>query len=167
MVALLVFTPRSTRVLSPAHAAARGHEFGLIGWEISNFLDKWVHRSREFIPWVGTSDGEKRERLDRYLVLNDEIRTAKRDIEHKGSVFDSGGDQLTSLQDHLDQLEKERRVLRNDVEELMESAIDAVLRDLGIGELGPITWPPVDFRLDLTPRVLVTSPRDRIQRLES
>ncbi|MFP6569322.1 MAG: hypothetical protein VB815_02305 [Dehalococcoidia bacterium] len=167
VVALLVFTPRSTRVLSPAHAAARGHEFGLIGWEISNFLDKWVHRSREFIPWVGTSDGEKRERLDRYLVLNDEIRTAKRDIEHKGSVFDSGGDQLTSLQDHLDQLEKERRVLRNDVEELMESAIDAVLRDLGIGELGPITWPPVDFRLDLTPRVLVTSPRDRIQRLES
>ena len=167
VVALLVFTPRSTRVLGPAHAAARGYEFGLVGWEISNFLDKWAHRAREFIPWVGTSDEEKRERLDRYLALNEESKTAKRDIEREASVSNSGSDQSTSLQDHLDELEKERRGLRNDVEELMESAIDAVLRDLGIGELGPVTWPPVDFRMDSTPRVLVTSPRDRIQRLES
>ena len=167
VVALLVFTPRSTRVLSPAHTAARGYEYGLVGWEVSNFLDKWVHRAREFIPWVGTSVEENRERLDRYLALNDEIETAKREIDREASGSDSGSDQSTSLQDRLDELEKERGGLRNDVEELMESAIDAVLRDLGIGELGPLTWPPVDFRLDSTPRVLVTSPRDRIQRLES
>ena len=167
MVALLVFTPRSTRVLSPAHAAARGYEYGLVGWEVSNFLDKWVHRVREVIPWVGTSDEEKRERLDRYLALNDEIKTVKRDIDSEASASDPGSDQLTSLQDRLDELEKERSGLRNDVEELMESTIDAVLRDLGIGDLGPLTWPPVDFRLDSTPRVLVTSPRDRIKRLES
>jgi len=167
VVALLVFTPRSTRVLSPAHAAARGYEYGLVGWEVSNFLDKWVHRVREVIPWVGTSDEEKRERLDRYLALNDEIKTVKRDIDSEASASDPGSDQLTSLQDRLDELEKERSGLRNDVEELMESTIDAVLRDLGIGDLGPLTWPPVDFRLDSTPRVLVTSPRDRIKRLES
>ncbi len=167
MVALLVLTPRSTRVLSPAHAAARGYEYGLVGWEVSNFLDKWVHRAREVIPWVGTSDEEKRERLDRYLELNDEIKSAERDIDREASASESGSDQLTSLQDLLDELEKERSGLRNDVEELMESAIDAVLRDLGIGDLGRLTWPPVDFRLDSTPRVLATSPRDRIKRLES
>ncbi len=167
MVALLVFTPRSTRILSPAHAAARGYESGLVGWEASNFLDKWVHRAREFIPWVGTSAEEKRERLDRYLALNDEIKSAKRDIEREASESAPRSDQLTSLQDRLDDLENERSGLRNDVEELMESAIDAVLRDLGIGEIGPLTWPPVDFRLDSTPRVLVTSPRDGIKRLES
>ena len=167
VVALLVFTPRSTRILSPAHAAARGYEYGLVGWEVSNFLDKWVHRASEFIPGVGTSAEEKRERLDRYLALNDEINTAKRDIEREASESTPRSDQLTSLQDRLDELEKERGGLRNDVEELMESAIDAVLRDLGIGEVGPLTWPPVDFRLDSTPRVLVTSPRDRIQKLES
>jgi len=165
--ALLVFTPDSPQVLGPTHVAARGYEFDLVGWEVSNFLDKWVHRAREFIPWVGTSDEEKRERLDRYLALNGEIKTAKRDIERTASGSDLGSDQSTLLQDHLDELEKERRGLRNDVEELMESIIDAVLRDLGIGELGPVTWPPVDFRLDSTPRVLVTSPRDRIHRLES
>lgn len=167
VVALLVFTPRSTRVLSPANAAARGYEYGLVGWEVSNFLDKWVHRVGEFIPGVGTSDEEKRERLDRYLALNAEIKTAKRNIDSKASLSDSAGNQLASLQDRLDELENERAGLRNDVEELMESAIDAVLRDLGIGELGPLTWPPVDFRLDSTPRVLVTSPRDSVKRLES
>ena len=167
VVALLVFTPRSTRILSPAHAAARGYEYGLVGWETSNFLDKWVHRAGEFIPWVGASAEEKRERLDRYLVLNDEIKTAIREIDREASAPDSDSDQLSLLQDRLDDLEKERGGLRNDVEEFMESAIDAVLRDLDIGELGPLTWPPVDFRLDSTPRVLVTSPRDSIKRLES
>lgn len=167
VVTLLLFTPRSTRVLSPAHSAARGYEYGLVRWEVSNFLDKWVHHVKEFIPGVGSSDQEKRVRLQRYLQLNEEISIVERDLDQEASAAEPDRDRLAVLQEGLDRLESERRGLRNDVEELMESAIDGVLRDLDIGELGPLTWPPVDFRLDSTPRVLVTSPRDRIQRLES
>jgi len=167
VVMMLLFTPRSTRVLSPADSAARGYEYGLVGWEVSNFLDKWVHRAKEFIPGAGSSDQEKRVRLDRYLQLNEEISVVERDLDREASAAEPDRDRLALLQNNIDRLESERRGLRNDVEELMESAIDGVLRDLDIGELGPLTWPPVDFRLDSTPRVLVTSPRDRIQRLES
>ncbi len=167
MAALILLSPRSTRVLSPGQSAARGYEYGLVGWEVSNFLDKWVHQVKEFIPGVGSSEAEKRERLDRYLELNDEIRAVKTDLDQAASAAEPVTEQLASLQDSLDELESERRGLRNDVEELLESTIDGVLRDLGIGKLGPLTWPPVDFRLDPTPKVLITSPRDRISRKES
>ncbi|MBT3942627.1 MAG: hypothetical protein HOC77_04905 [Chloroflexi bacterium] len=167
VVVLLLFTSRSTRVLSPAQSAARGYEYGLVGWEVSNFLDKWVHQVKEFILGLGASEEEKRQDLDRYLELNDEIASAEGELDRAASAAEPDPELLASLQEALDRLESERRGLRNDVEELLESTIDAVLRDLDIGELGPLTWPPVDFRLDSTPRVLITSPRDRIQRRES
>ena len=167
MAALILLPPRSTRVLSPAQSAARGYEYGLVGWEVSNFPDKWVHQVKEFIPGVGSSEAEKRERLNRYLGLNDEIREVEKDLDQAVSAAESVPGRLASLQDSLDELESERRGLRNDVEELLESTIDGVLRDLNIGELGPLTWPPVDFRLDPTPKVLITSRRDRIGRQES
>ncbi|HCV27666.1 MAG TPA: hypothetical protein DGB32_05025 [Dehalococcoidia bacterium] len=167
VVATLLFTPRSTRVLSPAHAAARGFEYGLVQWEISNFLDKWVHRVKVAIPGVGSSTEDKRLRLGRYFDLNEEIATANGDLDREASSPEPDRDLLTSFQEDVDRLAKERRGLRNDVEELLESAIDGVLRNLDIGEFGPLTWPPVDFRLDPTPRVLVTSPRDRIERMDA
>ena len=167
LVVMLLFTPRSTHVLSPVDYAVRGYEYNLVGWEVSNFLDKWVHRVRELIPGVGSSEQEKREDLDRYIELNEEITVARDELRRVAAEAESDDDELALLQDRVDELVSERRGLRNDVEEFLESAIDAVLREMGIGELGPLTWPPVDFRLDSTPRVLITSPRDRIKRLES
>ena len=166
LVVMLLAIPRSTRVLSPAEYAARGYEYGLVGWEVNNFLDKWVHRVRELLPGVGSSTQEKREALARYLMLNEEIEVARDDLDG-ASAAGQDDDELVTLLERVDDLESERRELRNDVEELLESAIDAILKELDIGELGPLTWPPVDFRLDSTPRVLITSPRDRISRIES
>lgn len=167
IVVLLLFTPRGTRVLGPAQSAARGYEYGLVGWEFSNFFDKWVHQVKEFIPGLGSSEEEKRRDLERYLELNVEIAAAESELDETVSAAEPDRDRLASLQETLTGLESERRGLRNDVEELLESTIDAVLRDLDIGEFGPLTWPPVDFRMDSTPRVLITSPRDRIQRKDS
>ena len=167
LIATILVIPRSTRVLSPAASAARGYEYGLARWEISNFLDKWLHRAQELIPGVGASEQEKRQRLARYLELNEQIAVAQRGLNRVAAAAEPNEDELTSLEDRLDELKSERRSLRNDVEEFLESSIDAVLRELDIGEIGPLTWPPVDFRLDPTPRVLVTSPRDRIDRVES
>ena len=77
LAVMLLAIPRSTRVLSPAEYAARGYEYGLVGWEVTNFLDKWVHRVRELLPGVGSSTQEKREALARSLMLNDEIEVAR------------------------------------------------------------------------------------------
>lgn len=59
--------------------------------------------------------------------------------------------------------------IENAVEASIEGRIDAVLQDLGLNArlrlLGPLSvFPPVDFELVAPPQVLVTSPRDHIER---
>ena len=168
LIALMLLSiSRSTHVLSPAQSAARGYEYGLVRWEVSNFFDKWVNQAKEFIPGLGSSDEEKRRALDRYLELNNAITVSESELDYEISSTHPDPDRLILLRKTLDVLESERRGLRDDVEELLESTIDAVLRDLGIGKLTALTWPPVDFRMDATPPVLITSPREIIQRKDS
>jgi len=60
------------------------------------------------------------------------------------------------------------RALENDVEAVLEGRVDAVLRELGLGWPGPPlggVLPPVDVELTESPRALVVSSRERIERL--
>ena len=66
--------------------------------------------------------------------------------------------------------ESTRRALENQVEAVIEGRIDRVLGSLGIDALLPVpavTFPPVDIELAASPHVLVISPRDRIERIET
>ncbi len=71
----------------------------------------------------------------------------------------------------LDDLDSsEARELENTVEAVIEGRIDAVLADLQIDGRFPLpssVFPPVDVELASSPRALVISPRDRIERLSS
>jgi hypothetical protein len=71
----------------------------------------------------------------------------------------------------LARTEKKRARLRDQVEEILEGEIDAGIAREGLALGGPIRalgvhFPPVDFRLDPSPRVLVVSPRDRIEMID-
>ncbi|MDP6452715.1 MAG: hypothetical protein QF898_05350, partial [SAR202 cluster bacterium] len=57
-----------------------------------------------------------------------------------------------------------REQLRPDVEEALESAISAIAQKQRLGALAELVFPPVDIRLTEPPKVLITSPRERIQR---
>jgi hypothetical protein len=62
----------------------------------------------------------------------------------------------------------ERRRIENTVEATIEGRIDAVLDDLGVSariSLPGSVFPPVDIELAGSPRVLVVSPRARIERV--
>lgn len=64
----------------------------------------------------------------------------------------------------------EARELENTVEAAIEGRIDAVLSDLAIDGRFPLpgsVFPPVDVELASSPRVLVISPRERIERISS
>ncbi len=68
-------------------------------------------------------------------------------------------------------LENERATYENDVERTIERRITEAVEDAGLQRALPIfsgveiTWPPVNFELTSPPRLLVRSPRDRIERL--
>jgi hypothetical protein len=70
----------------------------------------------------------------------------------------------------IDALANERAAYENDVERLIERYITQAVESAGLQRGMPLfsdarlTWPPVDFELTSPPRLLVRSPRDRIQR---
>ncbi len=78
-----------------------------------------------------------------------------------GAPEDTGS--IASLEERRDSLVARRQYLRPGVEETLESAIAATLETLGFKAwTGP--FPPVDTVLSASPTILVTSPRDRIER---
>lgn len=66
-----------------------------------------------------------------------------------------------------DRITEEARRLENVVEREIERRVEAVLHTEGIGWLSVGALPPVDAEFAAAPRVLVISPRDRIERLRT
>ena len=167
-VALVLLLPRGDVLsLSPAEWAAARYRYDLIGWEVSNLPAKWIARLVGLLPWRGNSPDERRAMLDEYLDLTAQVRDARSELDIAVAGGMAGDRDVAALQERADSLEAERGSLRDAVEEVQESAVSSVVTDQGLNVAGEFVWPPVDVRLDRTPHLLVTSPRERIERLES
>ncbi|MFW6175088.1 MAG: hypothetical protein ACOC5K_04845 [Chloroflexota bacterium] len=163
-MASLLLAPGDQPLFSPARLVSMQHAYRLVSWEFGNFPDKWLRIAWGWMPWAGSTEEEKRAALERYLELNEEIRAAASRLDRVAADASATEGEVADVQNEVDRLQKERNRLRLQVEEYLESVLDSVIRDLGLGLYGPLTWPPVDFRMDETPRVLVVSPRDDIYR---
>ena len=172
LLALLLFLLRTDdHHLSPATAAASAHLFALEEWVVDNVADKWRHSARRLLPTQGLSREEQVERMEELFRVQAEVRSIRRHVAHAAAA-DTPHDReaLDDFERRLSSLLKRRDALRDDVEELLESELSAVIAEAGLrrGEgLFQAVFPPVDFRLDVAPRVLVVSPRDRIRLTET
>lgn len=153
--------------LSPAAAESSNHRYGLLSFELENFMDKWFHRVYTVFPWTNTSTEDRQQDLARYLEIVPLIRDAQFRVVEESSRAVIVEQDLKQQQRSLDDLLSERDSLRDSVEEYLESAISAELVKLDLNVFGEFIWPPVDFRIDNPPSVLVISPRDRIARSET
>lgn len=129
---------RDTGPDDPAEAAASGHGYDLVGWEVRHFPEKWLGKLQRLFD--GRSEDEGKDAVCEYF------QTATADPP---------------------------RGRENEVEDVIEGRVTAVLEDEGLAlepplftDLGLI-FPPVDFELDASPRVLAVSPRERIELRES
>ena len=151
--------------LNPAQQTASPYTYDLVQWEAANFLSKWIHRLTRSLPWNRLSKEEQRQRVTGYFQMNEEARTLQHALTQAIAQAGSGGSvEVTDLESQLERLKAIRNELRNDVEETIEATISSVLADDGLSTLGEFIFPPVDVRLGEPPRLLVTSPRDRIER---
>ena len=162
LAACLGFTSDGLR-LNAAERAASPHLHSLVRWEARNFMDKWVHRAASVLPWNWVSASERAEMVGDYFALSAARSEIAGRIDAVGAR-DGAGQELAGLEAQLAALDRSRLRIRAEVEEALESAISAVLAAEGLGSFGGIILPPVDVRLTGTPHVLVTSPRDRIER---
>ncbi len=158
--------------LSPAQEIAKSHLYSTIQWELDNFFDKWIHKIKTFATSSSLTPKEQAELISQYFSLSDREAVLKGQISAVTNNTDPLKDKsLNHLRSELSDISTHRLKIRDKVEEILEAAIeDAVDKEgllLGVpfSTFG-IRMPPVDFRLESAPRVLVVSPRDRIEMIE-
>ena len=151
--------------MSPPEELSVEFAHDLIGWHLANSHSKWTHRLRSVVSGLRLSDSDRFEKVGRFFELGDEIRQLTSQME-SGSASGRSHAELREVETRLERLRSLRAALRNDVEETIESEVSTVIRANGLGLFGDVVFPPVDVRLEAPPMLLVTSPRDRIERLD-
>ena len=161
IVAILMQTG-DRRISTPEEIVAAGFGYNLTSFEVRHLPAKWVHRIHSALPWTRIDVDERQKDLNIYRELARELRFMKAKLEN--AMAHNNSTETLTAQSRLETLLQERNAIRDSVEELLEAAISTQLIKLGLHQYGEFVWPPVDFRIDDTPHVLVTSPRNVIQR---
>ena len=145
------------------------YRYSLVRYEVSHFLDKWVHKLADLMPW--TSEPSRQERIDQAQVFFD-LGERQRELERTllspapGTGDPVSENQVQLLRSELEDILMQRERIRSTVEEAIESEVSAVLSREGFASRIGLIFPPVDTVFSRPPGVLILSPRDRIQRLE-
>ena len=136
----------------PVEAAAADHGYNVLAWEIRHAPGKWLYKVGGLFGDHSPDDPDTV--LRRYFDLTGQIREKERDAASAPAAA---------------ALRSERDGLQNALEDIIEGRVTQLLKDQGL-VMGPppftdmdIVFPPVDFEPDQPPRVLVTSPRSRIE----
>jgi hypothetical protein len=160
LLALLAAGPAAGGVLlfrdltsgDPIDAVANRNAYDVAGWELRHLPEKWAYKVAGLFEG-DSSEAEGDALLARYFALASDIGALER-----------SGDAPARLAS----ARRERETIENDVEELLESRISDFLRDEGLVMNPPLFsdidlfFPPLDFELDRSPRLLAVSPRERI-----
>ena len=150
--------------------AVAPHKFSLVRWELSHFLDKWVHKLGDNLPWNSAPARAGRiAQAQEFFALGTRLRELERrlsfPLETTGSPLSSGEER--SLREQVERLKRERGRMQAEVEETIEAEVSAILVQEGSASRIGLIFPPVDTVLSSSPSVLILSPRDRIHRLRT
>jgi hypothetical protein len=141
---------------SNADAALAPHKYSLLRWEASNFMDKWVNKFHNVLPW---NSEPSREALifqaREFFDLIAEIRELEQGTPNEQSAGP------------LDALRQRRDDMQTDVEETIESEISSILVQEGFSSRIGVIFPPVDTVFSDSPGALIISLRDRIAQTSS
>ncbi len=139
------------------------YRFSIAKWELNAIpreVDHWIFgRSEEIDDEIGV--------VTEYFSFVERVKTLKSEIQ----AINAGNRQgdSASLEAELSMLQEQRMALENTVERIIERQIRETLAQQGI--FNPIDkyiklkvgFPPVNFKLDKPPYLLVISPRYRIE----
>jgi len=146
------------------------HRYSILDWELSHLPDKWLSKLGQALP--GRPDLTSEERIaqaQEFFRLGLELRRLERQLlfpEAAGEGRPLAAITARSLQEEVEQIKERRRNIQADVEETIESEVSRILEQEGLAS--PVgVLPPVDAVFSSSPYVLILSPRDRIDRLQT
>ncbi len=166
-VALALVSSHDTLQLSPVERLSFRYQYDFVTWEATHLPAKWLHwlwASGFPFPQGPQSRRAARDDVQTYFRLRQEAESLRGELERAAA---EGSTQPLDLELRLRSLDSQIADLRPWVEEALESAVSDVLRHEKVPlSAWKLVLPPVDFALDSLPTLLVTSPRDHIQRLD-
>ena len=136
------------------------HRFSIAKWEFRTLpyeVNQWIFGGPKKIDdEVGT--------VTEYFLYVERIKTLKSEIEAINAGKGQGD--LASLEAELNKLQEQRAALDGIVERILGKQIKEILAQQGI--FNPIlksrvNFPPLIFKMEKPPRLLVVSPRERIE----
>ncbi len=140
------------------------YKYSLLRWETSHFLDKWLHKLSDLMPW--TTEPSRVERHSQVREFFDLVQES-RDLERRLLDTSPSDDAAPRLRSELGRISQGRDEIQATVEETIESEISKVLSQEGFSSRIGLIFPPVDTVFARSPGVLILSPRDRIDRQDS
>ncbi len=160
---LLLWAGRDYRPTETEIAVA-SYRFNLLAWEAGNVFDKWHHELAARLPWNPQPPREERIALaaEFFSIGQDERR-----LEGELLTIGESSPKAESLRRQLAAIRQRQDDIRPAVEQTVEREISNVLAAEGFSSPIGVILPPVDTVLSRSPALLVTSPRDRIFRLEN
>jgi hypothetical protein len=140
---------------SPSDIALSPYKYNLFRWEVDHFLDKWVNKFQEILPWNSEPSREASiAQAQEFFDLITEV------LELEREPADDNVARIEELRQGLSDMQ-------TDVEETVESEISAILVEEGFSSRIGVIFPPVDTVFAASPGVLIISPRDRIAQISS
>lgn len=139
------------------------YRFSIVKWEfktISYEAEQWLFGKHEKID-------DQTDTVAEYFSLVEQIKSVESEIAAINADNKQGD--LASLEAELNRLQEQRMALADKVERIIASQIKEVLAQQGI--FNPVdehiklkvNFPPLNFKLEKLPHLLVISPRDRIE----
>ncbi|MCY4580216.1 MAG: hypothetical protein OXD31_14365, partial [Chloroflexi bacterium] len=148
------------RHFNPAQREGAPYLFNITMWEVDNALNKWVFKVKSALSGDGEA-GREQDTRD-YFAINGEMAHVRGKLRD-ASALDLH-DETAKMQALLNDTEAEADELSRGAEETIEAYISAVAVAEGLGMFGEVVFPPVDVRLTQPPKLLIVSPRERIDR---
>ncbi|MFC1958378.1 hypothetical protein ACFLV6_00425 [Chloroflexota bacterium] len=142
------------------NSIVKPHRFSIASWElraIPQEIDQWLFSKQAEID-------DKVQVVIGYFTSIGRIKTLK--SEMAAASTGDGESILASLEDELNSLQERKMASAGTVERIIEKQVRDTLTEQGI--FNPlielkISFPPINFKLEKLPCLLVISPRDRIE----
>jgi hypothetical protein len=152
------FNARLSSIVKP-------YRFYIAQWEISTIFNK----AKQFIFDRNKKVDNDISKVDEFFAIFDQLKTLKSEIE--AIKTDKKQGDLASLEAEFSELQQKRAALDEMAEKIISRQIMEVLNEQGI--FNPIekyikltvNFPPIGFKLDKPPHLLIVSPKDRIERI--
>lgn len=171
VVLLLVLFPLGGDVPFRApsfHGISRPYAFGLVNWSIGNSLGKGLCRITQCDDCSHLSETERLELVREYLYqgsMRGWLEFRLMELEESPSSQNTGEAELLSAQ--LETIISEMEAVENQVEAIIGQQVQNILTDEGLCLRHNIVSPPLLFEFEELPYLVIISPRDRIEMLDT